>query len=207
MEAGKEKVKKICDLLRKETLEPAQEEAERILEEARAEAGRIVEKGRQESEELLKEARETIEREKEIFQTSLNQACRQSLEFLKEQIEEKLFNAQLKKVIEGQTQDPKVHSEITKDVVKAYEKEAIVETLCDFIPASVTAEQVNALIGATILERLKEKGVLLASIGGGIQVKLVDENVMIDLSAETLSELLASYTRKDFRELIFACAR
>ena len=207
MEAGKEKVKKICDLLRKETLEPAQEEAERILEEARAEAGRIVEKGRQESEELLKEARETIEREKEIFQTSLNQACRQSLEFLKEQIEEKLFNAQLKKVIEGQTQDPKVLSEITTAVVKAIEKEGIGANLSVFIPASVPAEKVNALIGATILERLKEKGVLLASIGGGIQVKLVDENVMIDLSAETLSELLASYTRKDFRELIFACAR
>ena len=204
MEAGKEKVKKICDLLRKETLEPAQAEAEKILEEAHAEAGRLVEEGRQESEAMLKEARKEIEREQEIFQTSLNQAARQSLEFLKQQIEEKLFNAQLKTVIEGQTKDPKVLSKITTAVVKAIEKEGIGANLSVFIPASVAPEKVNELLASSIVNRLKEKGVLLASIGGGIEVKLIDENITIDLSAETLRELLASYIRKDFRELFFA---
>lgn len=204
MEAGKEKVKKICDLLRKETLEPARAEAEGILEQARKEARRIVEQGRQESEAMLKEARGTIESEKEIFQTSLNQACRKSLEFLKEQIEEKLFHAQLKKLIEGHTQDPHVLSEITTALVRAIEKEGIGANLSVFIPETVPAEKVNALLGKTLLEKLKEKGVLLAPIGGGIQVKLVDENVMIDMSAETLRELLASYARKDFRKRIFA---
>ena len=204
MEAGKEKVKKICDLLRKETLEPARAEAEKILEEARTEARRLVEKGRLESAAMLKVAKEEIGREQEIFQTSLNQAARQSLEFLKQQIEEKLFNVRLKKLIEGQTKDPKVLSDITTAVVKAIEKEGVGANLSVFIPASVAPEKVNALLSSSILERLKEKGVLIASMGGGIQVKLIDENITIDLTAETLRELLAGYIRKDFRELFFA---
>lgn len=203
MEAGKEKVKKICDLLRKETLEPAQAEAQRIIEGAQAEAKRLIEEAHQEIEAILKTARTDIKREKEIFDTSLNQAARQSLEFLRQQIEEKLFNAQLKKLIEGQTKDPKVLADITTAVIEAIRKEGIGAHLSAYISASVDPKKVNQLLASSILERLKEKGVLLSSIGGGIEVKLHDENITIDLSAETLKELLASYIRKDFRKLFF----
>ena len=40
-ETGKDKVKKICDVLKKETLEPAKEEAERIIAAAKLRGKRI----------------------------------------------------------------------------------------------------------------------------------------------------------------------
>lgn len=204
METGSERVKKLCDLLRKETLDPAQEEAAQILEAARREAKEIKEQARKESQELIRLGKEEIEREREVFQTSLNQGARQATEYLKQQIESNLFQKNLKYLIEKKTQDPTVLADLIQAVVGALNKEGIDANLSVYIPDQVAPEKVNALLAADLLEKLKEKGVLVSSIGGGIQVKLDQEQITIDLSAETLKELLAKYVRKDFRELIFA---
>jgi V/A-type H+-transporting ATPase subunit E len=204
MEAGKEKVKKICDLLRKETLDPAKVEASQILAEAQKEAKEIKERAKRESEELIRLGKEEIEREKEIFQTSLNQGARQAIEYLKQEIEAKLFHANLKTVIEKKTQDPQVLSDLITAVVHALEKEGLESNLSVFIPSSVAPEKVTALLGKEILNKLSESGVLVSHMGGGIEVKLKDNQITLDLSAETLKELLAKYVRKDFRDLIFA---
>jgi V/A-type H+-transporting ATPase subunit E len=45
--------------------------------------------------------------------------------------------------------------------------------------------------------------VLVSSIGGGIEVKLLDQNMTIDLSDTAFKELVAGYIRKDFRDLVF----
>ncbi len=42
LDKGKDRVEKIVKVLREETLEPAKEEAQRIIDEAKAEAERIV---------------------------------------------------------------------------------------------------------------------------------------------------------------------
>ena len=42
IETGKDKVKKICDFLRNETLDPARHEADSILENAREKAEKIL---------------------------------------------------------------------------------------------------------------------------------------------------------------------
>ena len=42
LESGKDKIQKICDALRKETLEPAKQEAREIVENAHMQASEIV---------------------------------------------------------------------------------------------------------------------------------------------------------------------
>lgn len=203
MDSGKDKVKKICELLRKETLEPAKTEAEEILVKANSEAKAIKEMALREGREMIEQAKAEIQKEKEIFHTALNQASRQTMEFLKQRIEEKLFQVNLKEVLEKKTQDPQVLSDLIRVIIQAIEKEGIQADLSSFIPAAVPADKVNSLLGAEILKKLREKSVLLTSIGGGVEVKLKNESVTIDLSAETLKEIVAQYVRKDFRELIF----
>jgi len=129
---------------------------------------------------------------------------KQVLEYLRQQIEERLFQKGLRKILEEKTQDPQVLADLIRAVVHALQKEGIDAKLSVYIPDAAPPEKINALVGAEILGRLKEKGVLISSIGGGIEVKIHEENIMIDLSAETLKELLAKYVRKDFREIIFA---
>jgi len=203
IETGKDKVKKICDILRRETLEPAEIEAEQIIRAAKEQAEQIVTAAHKEAEKAHLEAREEIERQRNVFQSSLSQACKQAMESLKQNIEEKLFNQELSRLITKQTQDPKVLALLVTAVVKGIEKDGLEAVLSVYIPAAVPARAVNMLLAHEILERLKEKSVLVGPLTGGIEIKLHKENITIDISDAALKELVANYIRRDFRELIF----
>lgn len=202
MEKGKDKVKKICEVLRKETLDPAREEAAMIIEAAHVDAGKILIEARREREKILAEAMAEIERQRVIFQSSLAQACRQSLETLKQSIEEKLFNQELLQTLLGPLKDPNVLAKLIQAVVEAVEKEGIETDLSAYISASVPARAVNELLARSVLDKLKEKSVLLGPMAGGIAVKLHGQKITLDLSEAALKELVANYIRKDFRSLL-----
>ena len=50
MDTGKDKVQQICDILKKETLEPAREEAQKIIDDAKASAQRIVQEAKEQAD-------------------------------------------------------------------------------------------------------------------------------------------------------------
>jgi V/A-type H+-transporting ATPase subunit E len=204
IETGKDKVQQICDVLKREAIEPAKREAGEIVAGAELQAAQMIQEAKKVCEEMLEEARQEIKRQKNVFQSSINQACKQALESLKQNIEEKLFNQELYGLIVKQTQDPRVLSQLVEAVVKAISKEGMEANLSIYVPAAVPARSVNALLAHDILAKLKEKSVLVSSIAGGIEVKLHKENLTIDISAAALKELVAGYIRKDFREILFA---
>src|SRR3990172_8844586 len=137
MDTGKNKVRKICEVLRHETLEPAKKAAAEIIQEAEIEAERIVKEARHEKERLLEVVRQDIERKKNIFKAYLNKACKQSMLALKQNIEEKLFNQELHHQIIKHTRDPKALAQLITVVVKAIEKEGIDANLSVYVPAAV----------------------------------------------------------------------
>lgn len=203
LETGKDKVKKICEVLRKETLEPARIEAEEVVSIAKKQAEEIFLDAKNKAEKMVEEARLEIEKQRGIFQASLAQACRQALEVLKEKVEKKLFNPELKKLIAQSTREPKILSQLITTVIKAIEKEGIEADLSVYIPSVIPPEEINRLLALSIIDRLKEKGVLLSPNSGGIEVKIVQENITVDLSEGALEEIVAGYIRKDFRKLVF----
>ena len=205
-EVGSEKVKKICEVLRKETLEPAKRQAEEIVLEAEKRAEALLEEAKKNIERMHIEAREEIDRRKNIFQSSLHQACKQTLDTLKQSIEEKLLNQQLAKIITQNTVSTEVITQLISSVIKAIEKEGIDAQVSAYIPAAVSVSAVNGLLGKTFLDRLKEKSVLIGPMSGGIEIKLHDNAISIDISDVVLKELVASYIRKDFRDMFFANA-
>lgn len=204
LESGKDKVKKICEVLKKETLEPAKREAEEILQGAHAEAERIIAEARQRASNLELDAKKQIERERNIFQSSLNQACKQSLEYLKQQIEDNLFNKELSSLITKHTQDPKVLADLVTAVIKAIDKAGIDTDLSAYVAASVPAKSVNSLLLQDVLQRLKDKGVLIGNMTGGVAIKLHKDNITLDITDAALKELVSQYIRKDFRDMVFA---
>ncbi len=203
LETGKDKVKKICEALRKETLEPAQLEAEELIAIAKAEGEKIIADAKRAMDKMHADARAEIEQRKTVFQASLNQACRQAIELLKQNIEERLFNRGLSSLIIKHTQDPNVLAQLITAVVKALEKDGIDADLSAYIPAAVPAKAVNGLLAQEILDKLREKSVLLGEMEGGVEVKLHQENITVDISDIALKELVASYTRKEFRDMFF----
>jgi V/A-type H+/Na+-transporting ATPase subunit E len=206
LETGKDKVKKICDVLKRETLEPAKHEAEEIVAAARRHADEILADAHKESKKMVENAHLQIEKQKLIFQASMTQACRQTLEVLKEKIEHKLFNPELAKLVTKPMQDPKLIAQLINAIVHALEKEGTQSDLSVVVSSAISARAVNELLASDVIQRLREKGVLLSSLGGGIEVKLLKDNITIDLSDETIKELVATYIRKDFREFIFGKA-
>ena len=203
IETGKDKVKKICDILRRETLEPAKNEAEEIIRSAKERAEEIIASAQAQVERLNVDAGLEIERQKNVFQSSLAQACKQALESLKQNIEEKLFNQELGRLISKHTQDPQVLAQLISAVIHGIEKEGIEAILSVYVPSVVPARSVNLLLAHDILEKLKEKSVLVGSMTGGIEVKLHQENITVDITDAALKELVANYIRKDFRQMIF----
>lgn len=203
LETGKDKVKKICDVLKRETLEPAQHEADEIVASARRHADEILADAHQEAKKLVEDAFAEIEKQKAIFQASMGQACRQTLDALKEKIEQKLFNPELSKLVAKPMQDPKLMAQLINAMIHALEKEGTKSDLSVVISSAISAKAINELLASEVLQRLKEKGVLISSLSGGIEVKLVDHNMTIDLSDEAVRELVATYIRKDFREYLF----
>ncbi len=103
--------------------------------------------------------------------------------------------------------DPKILAQLIEGVIKGIEKDGVDGPLSVNIPASVPVASVNKLLAHGILERLKEKSVLIGSMTGGIEVKLHKDNITIDVSDGALKELIANYIRKDFREMIFGAGQ
>lgn len=204
LETGKDRVKKICEVLKRETLEPAIREAEEIVINARAEAEKIVDKAKKKAAKMVEDAQKEIDRRQNVFQASLSQACRQAIDMLKQQIEEKLFNPKLSEIIARPMSDPKVIAQLITTIVKSIEKEGINSDLSVVIPAAIPAREINDLLAKEILEKLKEKSVVLGPIKGGVEVKLHKDKITIDMTDKALKELVAGYIRKDFRDLLYS---
>lgn len=203
LDTGHDKIQKICDVLKKETLEPAQLEAKKIIEEAKKQAEHIISESRQHAERNIAEARHTIEQERNIFQSSLSQSAKQSLESLRQSIEHKLFNDELHSIVKQQTSDPRVIAKLIDAIVKALEQDGLAADLSVIIPASIPVKEVNALLAAGILDKLKEHTVVLGDIAGGVKVRVEGKKMTLDISNSEIENLLQRYLRKDFRKFIF----
>ncbi|MGL4539497.1 MAG: V-type ATP synthase subunit E [Candidatus Rhabdochlamydia sp.] len=203
METGKDKVKKICDVLRKETLEPSQKQAEEILAQASLQAQEIIAQAHLKQKQLFADAKEQIGRERAIFESSLSQTGRQVIESLKQEITENIFNKELLHLLKEEMSKPEVLSRLINAVIGAVEKEGIESDLSVYIPEAVSAREVNALLIQNILDKLQEKSVLIGSIHGGIELKLHDKNITIEITDASLEELIKRYSRRDFHETIF----
>lgn len=203
LETGKETVKRICEALKKETLEPAKKEAEETVAYARKEAETIVDHAKQEAKKILEEAKLEVEKQKAVFSASLSQACRQSVDKLKEEIEKHLFSPQLGKLVGEPLRDPKILVKALEAIVEAIQKDGINTDLIAYISSAVAPREVNELLSSHVITSLRDKGVLMSHIGGGVTVKIVKDHVTLELSDTTVKELLGEYIRKDFREFVF----
>lgn len=204
LEKGQDKIQHICDKLRHATLEPAEKEAQRIIEEAQKKAEAIKADGERHVEQLIKQARGQIEQERNVFHSALQQAAKQTVEGLRQEIEHKLFNDELQYILEKQMGDPKIIAELINGIVKAIEKEGLTTDLTAVIPRLVSTDDINDLLIENVRKRLKGKSLELGGFAGGVQVKLIGKKMTIDLTDQAIKELLANYMRKDFRQLIFS---
>jgi V/A-type H+-transporting ATPase subunit E len=204
LEKGQDKISKICAVLRNETIEPAQKEAQTIIEKARLQADQIVVEAKLKAEKMHKDAKVAIEQEENVFQSSLQQGIKQSLESLRQNIESKFFNENLSTVIERGATDPQLVANLINAIVKALEKDGLAVDLTAIVSKKMDMRKLNELLLKEVVENLKNKSIEIGNFKAGIQLKLSDKNMTIDISDAALKELLGTYiARKDFRKMVF----
>ena len=203
LETGKDKIQKICDSLRKETLEPAKQEAREIVENAHMQASEIVAEAKAKAISMLEESEKEMEEKKRVFHASLNLACRQGIEQLKQKIEKDLFNQELASLVIKETTEPKVIANLLNSFMKSMEEKGIEEDFVALIPKGISPRSINELLAARVLERLQNKTVVASDIGGGLQIQLKGRQITIDISDVVVRELIAQYIRRDLRDLVF----
>ena len=203
LESGKDKIQKICDALRTETLEPAKQEAREIVENAHLQASEIVKDAEAKAAKAIASAEREIEERKKLCQSSLQLSCRQAVEQLKQKIEEQLFNKQLAEFVAKETADPKIVAHLINSLMKAIEEKGIDDELIALIPREISPKAINALLATQILNKLEKQTVTVGDFAGGAQIRLKGRQMTIDMSDTVVRELIAQYIRRDFRDLIF----
>jgi V/A-type H+-transporting ATPase subunit E len=207
LEQGPDKVKKITELLKSEVIAPAKKEGEQIIAEAQKRAEEIEAKAAEHAEKLLADARAAIEQERNIFHSSLQQASQQSIAALKQAIEEQLFRKDFQEMIKLDTSQPQTVAGFIRAIIQAIQKEGLSTDVSALIPKHLPVAEINSLLGDNFVKKLKEQSVVVGDFGGGVQIKLHDKKITIDLTDQALFELLKRYyTRKDFYKFVFGNA-
>ncbi len=202
---SRDKLRKICDIIRTETLDPVKEEAELILKNAREEASRLVEEGKKEADDFKARARQEMVKERKLFENSLAAAGAQAVTYLQQEIEKRLFDEGLASWLATATEDPKLAAKLIEALVEAVKKEGSSTNFSAAVGSKVDVESVNKALAAHVLSALAEKQVVIGQFqGGGVRLRLHDHHLTLDLSSEAVQELLAKYVRKDFQRHLFA---
>ncbi|WP_375793135.1 V-type ATP synthase subunit E [Chlamydia sp. 12-01] len=200
---AEDKLKQICDALRIETLKPAEDEADAIVRNAKEQAKRIIDEAQQEAGQIIASAQQEADHKLKQGESALAQAGKRSLESLKQAVENKIFKESLAEWLDNALADPEVSAKLVAALIQAIEDQGISGDLTAYIGKHVATRAVNELLGKSVLTKLKGKGVTVGKFVGGVQLKVEDKNWVLDLSSDTLLDLLMRYLQKDFREMIF----
>jgi V/A-type H+/Na+-transporting ATPase subunit E len=203
IETGNDKIKKICDAIKTQTIEPAKQRANEILENAKLEAIEIKKRAEYERESLLRETEKEIAKKQNLCLSSIKSASRQIIDQLKQEIESDFFNKNLHDLVVKASIDPALISKLITAIIRAIEKDGIDTDLSAIVAKEAGADKITLLLAADILGKLREKKVVEGGFSGGAKIKLLGKQITIDISDEALIELISKYIRKEFRDIIF----
>lgn len=201
--SGKNKIQQICDQLKKETLDPAKQEASEIIENAHLQATEIIDKAKSDAQAVLEKVEKDIQKKKEAFDSALAIAAKQGVEALKQQIQSQLFNPELQKLMQEAPKESQLISRLIEVVISALEKEGLGADLSVSIGNKFDPHQVTQELSGNILSALREKEVQLGGFASGMQVKVHKNNVILDFSDSALTDLISQFVRRDFRNFFF----
>ncbi len=199
--------------IRDEGVQSGRQEADRILSEARQEAARIVSEAQKEADEKLAGARSTIQLENEAALESLKLAFRDTGLELKAAVVA-AFEEHVRRLVSDVTLD----GEFLRSLVLVLAGHAVEEYVKDkearilisdvFIKGQeMSPEHTKSTRRAAlaISNKMLREGIELVSskdMGGGAKVCLVGESLEIDLSEDTISDLILKYLLPRFRAIL-----
>lgn len=209
-------VQELIDRLSQEGVAEGQEQAEKIIREAHQKADDIVEAARQRAAELKEKARAEASDYQSAGEEALQLAARDAVRDFGAKIHNGL-KTRLQKLVQHELQQPdlikRMILEITSEVTRSNQnerlevllpREIVSEEKARKLAQDGTSDELTEFVQGLVGEDLRN-GVSV-SLGShrqnGITVRVVDQNVEIDLSDETITELLARHMLPRFRAVM-----
>ena len=199
-------VQELINRLRDEGVKAGQEKSDQVLREAQEQASRIVAQAKAEAEEILSKARSEIETERTAANDSLRVAIRDTELNMEAELKAD-FAAHVKRLVSVELSD----REFLRQIVLAIAGMAAGDKACEGQPVEVLLPQdlfetderetrltekgqdrMRHLVLGISGDMLREGVDLKPSedISGGIRIRLVGEDLEIDLSDQAISDLL-----------------
>jgi V/A-type H+/Na+-transporting ATPase subunit E len=200
--------------LRDKGVEAGQREADRLVDEARKMALEIVQKANGEADEMKAKIKKDIEQDKAAAEAALKLAFRDTVLRLKSEITSR-FAAQVQNLVSVTMHDREslrvlilevVREILTKDIENQpieilISPEIIRGTEFSENPEDPQADPLSTLIQQLSSEMLRQEIEIKA--GGdhteGIRIRLIDKDLEIELTEQTISDLLLKHILPRFR--------
>lgn len=211
-------VQKLINRLRDDGIKAGQTKAEQMVEDARRQAAEIVAQAKSEAADLLEKARSEIKTEKSAAIESLRVAMRDT-ELKMEADLKAHFAEHVRRLVSVEMRDV----EFLRQIILAISGLAAGDKACGeqavevLLPENLfhtdkkgvqLTEEGHENFGRLVLGisgQMLREGVDLKpaeSIGGGIRIRLVEEDLEIDLSDEAISELLLQTMLPRYRDIV-----
>lgn len=203
LETADNKVKEICEILRKETLEPAQLKAKKIVSDAVFEADELIHKAKLEVARIREENKLELARELKVHESSIQLAIRQGISALRQGVE-KIFATDLERQIEVVMGKEDSIAAAVSILFGLIEKEGLAVDLNVLLPKHVNLAEICTKLTVDFGERLKKSAIQIDDIKGGVEIKFKEKKISLELTDNAVKELLAAYVIPELQKSIFS---
>lgn len=195
-------VQSLLDKIKREGIEEAKQEAEKIIDKARSEAKIILETSRSQADSLLKEAQAEIEKQKESFEVTLSQAGRNFILGLKKDIID-LCNDILERQV-GAALTSEAMQEIIIAMVGKWQMRESNAPLEVLVNEDDRQRLEDSLLAS--LHRELKNGIIIKpnkKIGAGFQIGEKEGNMHYDLTEKGIVEILSEFVSPRLAKILW----
>ena len=203
-------VQELIGRIRHEGIQAARDEAEKMIQEAHKRAAEIIDKARTEAETMITKARADIDQERQAAHEALRQAVRDTVLTFKEQLTTR-FVEEVKGLVGKELKNTDflrqmilaIAHQSAPDEAQNHALELLLSEDLFPAPDGGAASLREFIVG--LANQLMQGGIEIrasSAIEAGIRLRMVGEDMEVDLTDEALSELLLKHLLPRFRAYV-----
>ena len=198
-----EKLQGLLEKIKKEGLEKAESEKQKILSEAKKEAEKIIARATSEAEATSQAAQKDADSLKKRAEIAVKQASRDIMLKLKGELQKRLEN--VVRDISSESMTPEFMGELIKEMAVTFSKKDSASNLSlELLVAPKDCEKLKKVLLASVGKTFVETPEVFSDsdIAGGLKIGFKGSDVFFDFSDDAISDLLCAYVSPQLAELL-----
>jgi V/A-type H+-transporting ATPase subunit E len=196
------RLQKLTEKLYNEGLSKGKQEADKVLEQAHAEAQRCIDEANRQAQKIIEDARLQAEELKKNTATEISLAARQSIDAVKEQIQNVISGNIINGAVRNANEDSEFVKNLILEIARNWSSDKNID-LKIMLPASNQESFINSV--REILAQQLNQGVEVTtgSIKSGFCISPKDGGYYVSFTDEDFKTLISEYLRPQIAEMIF----